>query len=472
MGPLFILGCCLATILFIVSILPQTPIFKRNYNLPPGTIGWPIIGETFSYFASPTAFIRHKMTKYSTTIFSTYFFGHNVVFLCGPAANKFIFSNEGKLFKVWIPETLSKILCQPNYPKNSELQSSWLLLDAPIHKFFRPDSIRDHVHVIDSVSREHVDRYWVPNTNKELKVYPLAKEFSFYLACRVMLDYSNTNSEQIRQLAKQFFILAEDVFNVPVNFPGTPYYRAKKGGDKVLEMVTEIVKQRRKEATTMSPKEDVLGHILMATDSNGHVYSDQQIARKIIGYLFAGFYSTSSTIAILLCHLAQHPLVFEKVLQEQLEIVKDQREPGKLLHWKDVQKMKYSWNVVRESMRLLPPPTATFRVALTDFTYEGYTIPKGWKIGWDAHYTNTDPTYFKDPEKFDPSRFEEEGASVPYTYVPFGGGPRMCKGNEFARILLLVFLHNVVTKFRLEEIDSQKKTSSNHTSFQLKVVRV
>ena len=79
---------------------------------------------------------------------------------------------------------------------------------------------------------------------------------------------------------------------------------------------------------------------------------------------------------------------------------------------------------------------------------------------WTVHSTHKNPEYFPDPEKFDPSRFEGEGPA-PYTFVPFGGGPHMCHGKKYARLELLVFMYNVVSRFKLEKVVPNEKITYN-----------
>ncbi|KAG5015535.1 hypothetical protein JHK85_021671 [Glycine max] len=118
--------------------------------------------------------------------------------------------------------------------------------------------------------------------------------------------------------------------------------------------------------------------------------------------------------------------------------IKKSKGSNAALDWDSRQKLKYTWVVAQETMRLYPTAPGALREAITDITYEGFTIPKGWE----------NPKYFDEPESFDPSRFEGN-VPVPYTWIPFGAGPRTWPGKDYARLVVLNFIHILITKFHL-----------------------
>ncbi|KAE8655802.1 ribosomal L1 domain-containing protein 1-like [Hibiscus syriacus] len=157
------------------------------------------------------------------------------------------------------------------------------------------------------------------------------------------------------------------------------------------------------------------------------------------------------------CSTDQHPWIWifkgeeskgdnsEDVGESEHDDVMKTKKEGEELTLENVKKMEYSWEAARESMRLFPPIFGSFRKAVADIEYQGFTIPKGWKVLWTAYGTHYDGECFKNPRRYDPSRFQE--FVPPYVYVPFGGGPRSCAGYQLAKFNILIFLHYVVTGY-------------------------
>lgn len=421
--------------------------------LPPGSLGWPLIGESLNLLAAmkkgcPESFLKERVERYGDPrVFKTGMFGERTVVVCGKEGNKLVFSNENKLVNLWWPASVRGIFgtCILTCTGDDAKRMRKILLS-----FLDPDALSSYTATMDLITQSHISSLWHPG--KELLVYPAIKLYTFELACRLFASIEDRDI--ITKLSKQFNVLLKGVISLPVYFPGTRYFQGVKAANASRRDLKIILRQRRLdlESKKASPSQDLLSHLLVTSDEQGKFLSEEEILNNILVLLFAGHDTSCSVISVLMKYLAELPHVYEQVLKEQREIAEEKLARGEsLLKWEDVQKMKYSWQVVSEVMRIKSPVAGSFRVALTDFEYAGYTIPKGWKLYWSTSNTHKDLELYPDMDKFDPSRFEGTGPA-PYSYVPFGGGARMCVGKEYARLEILIFLHNIVNKFRWEMI--------------------
>ncbi|KAK7247268.1 hypothetical protein RIF29_42148 [Crotalaria pallida] len=445
--------------LFILCLHFITKIVKlrkhQNLNLPPGRLGWPIIGETFEFLremaeCNTVRFIQTRMVKYDSRVFMTSLVGDPTMVFCGPSGNKFLFSNENKNVQVGWPTSVRKLLRSSLVSKvGDEAKITRKLLMS----FLNPEALRNYLPKMDSIAQHHLNTHW--EGKEQVVVFSLLNIYTFDLACSLFLSIED--SIQLSRLSTHFGEFLKGIVGFPINLPGTRFHRAMKAANAIREETKMIIKKRKVELKEkrVSPTQDLLSHLLVTPDTSGRFMTKMEIIDNILLLLFAGHDTSKSVLSSVMKYLAELPEVYELVLKEQLEISKG-KEAGQLLEWEDVQKMKYSWNVASEVMRLSPAVTGTYREAIKDFTYADYNIPKGWRLHWNTGSSHMDPTLFPNPETFDASRFEGAGPT-PFSYVPFGGGPRMCIGQEFARLEILVFMHNVVKRFKWDLVNPREK---------------
>ncbi|GJT40555.1 cytochrome P450 716B1-like protein [Tanacetum coccineum] len=163
--------------------------------------------------------------------------------------------------------------------------------------------------------------------------------------------------------------------------------------------------------------------------------------------MVGGYHTTSVLVSFLIRLLATNKPIYTNILQEQEEISKG-KSVEEALTWEDLTKMKYTWRVASEMLRMYSPVPMFFRQVVQDIEYEGYLIPKGWQVMWSPCITHWDDGIFQNPTMFDPSRFEK--SPPPFSYIPFGGGSRICPGIEFAKMQILAMIHRLVTQFTWE----------------------
>lgn len=175
---------------------------------------------------------------------------------------------------------------------------------------------------------------------------------------------------------------------------------------------------------------DLLSMLMTAQDEDdGLGMTDKQIRDEALTLFLAGHESTALAITWTWYLLSQHPEV-ERKLHEELDAVLGDRSPAT----DDYPRLKYTYAVFAESMRLYPPVYINGREAIEDTTIGGYKIPKGSQIIYSSYVTHRDERFFPDPEKFDPDRFLPENTENrhKFAYIPFGAGRRLCVGEPFA----------------------------------------
>lgn len=234
-------------------------------------------------------------------------------------------------------------------------------------------------------------------------------------------------------------------------FPTPANRRFHKVAAQLDEVVYRIIGQRR--AAGNKDQGDLLSMLLQAHDDDGSQMTDQQLRDEVITLFLAGQETTALTLSWAWSLLARHPEAEQKLWRELDEVLEGGRAPRA----EDFPRLKFTEMVVKESMRLYPPAYIVGREAVEDCEIGGYKAPAGTQVFMPTWVVHRDARFFDGPDQFRPERWTPEfAAALPkYAYFPFGGGPRVCIGNSFAMMEIVLVLATIARRFRLEMVSSR-----------------
>ncbi|CAO2630630.1 Cytochrome P450 3A1 [Lemmus lemmus] len=184
-------------------------------------------------------------------------------------------------------------------------------------------------------------------------------------------------------------------------------------------------------------------------DKESHkALTDMEIIAQSINFIFAGYETTSSTLAFALHSLATHPDI-QKKLQEEIDMALPNKAP---LNNDKVMEMEYLDMVLNETLRLYPNGLRLDRVCKKDVEINGVLLPKGSVVVIPVYALHHDPQYWPEPTEFRPERFSKEnkGSINPYVFMPFGNGPRNCIGMRFALMMMKLAITKVLQNFSFQ----------------------
>ncbi len=242
------------------------------------------------------------------------------------------------------------------------------------------------------------------------------------------------------------------LFKVPERIPTPANLRFRWAIRRLAQIIYGIIRERRRSPD--GDGGDLLSMLLAARDEgSGEGMTDRQLRDEVLTVFLAGHETTALNLSWTWHLLAGHPEV-EEGLHEELREVLGGRAP----EMADLPNLRYADAVVKESMRLYPPVWGFGREALQDCEIGGYRVPKGTQVVVSQWVMHRDERYFDDPKTFRPGRWTDGSTeSLPkYSYFPFGGGPRLCIGQSFAKMEAVLLLATIAQRYKLRHASGQE----------------
>ncbi|KAF8389911.1 hypothetical protein HHK36_024430 [Tetracentron sinense] len=433
-----VLGLCICT-----ALLRWNGVRYRKKGLPPGTMGWPVFGETTEFLKQGPSFMKNQRAKYGN-IFKSHILGCPTIVSMDPELNRFILMNEGKGLVPGYPQSMLDILGRCNIAA----------VHGSTHKYMRgtllslisPTMIREHIlPKIDEFMRSHLS-HW---DGKTINIQEKTKEMALLSSLK---QIAGIDSGSLCEAFKpEFYKLVLGTLSLPINIPGTNYRRGFQGRKNIVSILRQIIEERRASPKT---QHDMLGGLLRTEDSR-YKLSDEEIIDQIITILYSGYETVSTTSMMAVKYLHDHPRALQELREEHLAIRK-RKGPEEPIEWSDYKSMSFTRAVIFETSRLATIVNGVLRKTTREMEMNGFAIPKGWKIYVYTREINYDPFLYPEPLTFNPWRWLDKSLESRNYFLMFGGGSRQCPGKELGIAEISTFLHYLVTRYRWEEVGGDK----------------
>ncbi|TYH63775.1 hypothetical protein ES332_D07G217500v1 [Gossypium tomentosum] len=436
----FVMVLCMCT-----AVLRWNEMRYRKKGLPPGTMGWPVFGETTEFLKQGPNFMKNQRASRYGSFFKSHILGCPTVVSMDPELNRYILMNEAKGLVPGYPQSMLDILGKCNIAAvhgstHKQMRGALLALISPtmIRQQLLPK--------IDEFMRAFLSNW----DNQVINIQDRTKEMAFLSSLKQIASAESSSVAQ--QFMPEFFKLVLGTLSLPIDLPGTNYRRGFQARQNILKILGQLIEKRR---DSEESHKDMLGYLMRNDDNNRHKLSDDEIIDQIITILYSGYETVSTTSMMAVKYLHDHPTVLEELRKEHMGI-RERKRADEPIEWNDLKSMRFTRAVIFETSRLATIVNGVLRKTTKDMELNGYVIPKGWRIYVYTREINYDPFLYPDPLAFNPWRWMDKGLESQNYFLIFGGGTRQCPGKELGIAEISTFLHYFVTRYRWEEVGGEK----------------
>ncbi len=421
-------------------------VLKSEVILPPGPRGLPVIGNALQIGGTD---VRRLLTLRET-------YGDIVHMKVGKLNTYMLFNpdhvhhvlvkNQKNYVKGMGYDGLRLMLGQGLVTSDGE---TWLQNRKLMGPFFTPTAVARYTAMMVDAIRAMLDRWQaVTDSGEPLDMDEEMMRLTMSVIGQAMfsVDLGEELEEVGQALREAFaFIPSRTMAGglLPLSLPLPSHRRFMHNMQVIDDFIASRIEQGRKQGG-----EDILSILLKAQDSEtGYQLSDRQLRDEVATLFFAGFETTARSLTWGWYLLSSHPDAAEKLAEEARRELKD----GEAV---DVSRLKYSRQVVDETLRIYPPTAMLARQNVEADSIGGYTIPPGSMIVLVPYHVHRYPGIWESPETFDPDRFEDGGSHPKPAYIPFASGPRVCLGNSFALLEMVLTFSMASARYKLTRTET------------------
>lgn len=420
------------------------PAGKGALDHIPGENGWPIVGNTLTVLRDPLGAADRMYKKYGP-VYRSRVFGFTSITLIGPDANELLLFDREKNFSShggWGP-VLDMV-----FPRGL------MLMDFDEHRLhrkalgvaFKPTPMKIYLELLNEGISKRIAEWHLSGPGQgqptDLAFYPAIKQLTLDLAATSFLGIDlGPQAQAINRAFVDMLQASVAVIRSPV--PGTKMHRGVKARAYMMDFFAREIPGRRN-----SDANDLFTELCRATKEDGSLLTDQEIMDHMNFLMLAAHDTLTSSVTSLVYLLGANPEWQDKLREEMLGLGLPPRAP---LPYERLGELELLEMAFKEAMRINPPVPSMPRRAMRDFTFNGFHIPAGTRVGINALYTHRMPELWPNPGKFDPLRFTDEAvrARHKYAWIPYGGGAHMCLGLHFAYMQAKCFFYHLLTTSRV-----------------------
>lgn len=437
---------------------------SSSLPLPPGSFGWPFIGETLAYIKGGVNEASKRRQKYGC-VYKTHFLGSPTVRIesdeqIAALLNKGLTggASGGALPKSvrFVAGNSSVIVVSGN--KHASLKKN-------LSHAFAPVRLRDYLPSVQDCVHHHVTTWVEGPHERQMLGFDACKELVADLILETVIGCTRKQDPD-GVVKNAFFTLQDNLFCIPLNIPGMAFHKVKKARQVLVDFIKErlasktssvkdfvtildVLLAHQRQNSEASGKTSVENDFDDSENPLGSCLSKAEVIDNVVSLMSVGTDTVTSAMCSTLKLLGKHP--------EKLSMLRKELDSQDLLNTDQIndytlellQSLPYVQAVTKEVLRLLPPIGGFFRSTSRTVELEDYQIPGNWRVVYSVRGVHQETSAFTEKELFLPERWldpmvqERLKSEFSCSYVPFGVGSRACLGKDLALLELNVFVIEV-----------------------------